>query len=75
MPNEQPQQALRAHTWPAWNGLPHKRISAWSGQQAPQSHLLVALGVAAGHKVRYFTAADLVETRYRAAWPTTASAE
>jgi DNA replication protein DnaC len=33
-----------------------------------KSHLLVALGVAAvhaGHKVRYFTAADLVETLYR----------
>jgi DNA replication protein DnaC len=34
-----------------------------------KSHLLVALGVAAvqaGHKVRYFTAAELVETLYRA---------
>ena len=34
-----------------------------------KSHLLVALGVAAveaGHRVRYFTAADLVETLYRA---------
>ena len=33
-----------------------------------KSHLLVALGLAAvhaGHKVRYFTAADLVETLYR----------
>ena len=33
-----------------------------------KSHLLVALGhaaVDAGHKVRYFTAADLVETLYR----------
>ena len=33
-----------------------------------KSHLLVALGVAAvgaGHKVRYFTAADLVDTLYR----------
>ena len=33
-----------------------------------KSHLLVALGVAAvhaGHRVRYFTAADLVETLYR----------
>lgn len=33
-----------------------------------KSHLLVALGVAAveaGHKVRYFAAADLVETLYR----------
>jgi DNA replication protein DnaC len=34
-----------------------------------KSHVLVALGVAAveaGHKVRYFTAAELVETLYRA---------
>jgi DNA replication protein DnaC len=34
-----------------------------------KSHLLVALGVTAvnaGHRVRYFTAADLVETLYRA---------
>ncbi len=34
-----------------------------------KSHLLVALGHAAianGHRVRYFTAADLVETLYRA---------
>ena len=34
-----------------------------------KSHLLVALGhhaVAAGHRVRYFTATDLVETLYRA---------
>lgn len=34
-----------------------------------KSHLLVALGhaaVAAGHRVRYFTAAELVETLYRA---------
>lgn len=34
-----------------------------------KSHMLVALGIAAveaGHKVRYFTAADLVETLYRA---------
>jgi DNA replication protein DnaC len=33
-----------------------------------KSHVLVALGVAAvqaGHKVRYFTAADLTETLYR----------
>ena len=33
-----------------------------------KSHLLVALGVAAvqaGHKVRYFTAAELAETLYR----------
>ncbi|MBA2767857.1 MAG: ATP-binding protein [Sporichthyaceae bacterium] len=37
---------------------------AWTGK----SHMLVALGIAAveaGHRVRYFTAADLVETLYR----------
>ena len=41
-----------------------------------KSHLLVALGhaaVAAGHRVRYLTAAELVETLYRG-WPTTPSA-
>ena len=41
-----------------------------------KSHLLVALGVAAvqaGHKVRYYTAAELAET-LTAAWPTTPSA-
>ena len=53
---------------------------AWNGSRAAEnlclvgpagtgkSHLLVALGVAAvdaGHRVRYFTAADLVETLYR----------
>jgi DNA replication protein DnaC len=40
-----------------------------------KSHLLVALGhqaVEAGHRVRYFTATELVETLYRA-WPTTRS--
>ncbi len=39
------------------------------GAGTGKSHVLVALGVAAveaGHKVRYFTAADLVETLYRA---------
>ena len=39
-------------------------ITAGTGK----SHLLVALGVAAvnaGHRVRYFTAAELVETLYR----------
>ena len=33
-----------------------------------KSHTLIALGVAAvqaGHRVRYFTAADLVDTLYR----------
>jgi len=40
-----------------------------------KSHLLVALGhhaVAAGRRVRYFSAAELVETP-TGAWPTTAS--
>ena len=45
------------------------RISAWSGRPGTgKSHLLVALGaaaVAAGHKVRYHTAAELTETLYR----------
>ena len=39
---------------------------AWPG--TGKSHVLVAIGidaVAAGHKVRYFTAADLVDTLYR----------
>ena len=56
-------------TSPAWNGSARTRTCAWSGRPAPASrHLLVALGVAAvdaGHRVRYFTAADLVETLYR----------
>ena len=41
-----------------------------------KSHLLAALGLAAvehGHRVRYFTAAELVEGLYRG-WPTTPSA-
>ena len=41
-------------------------ISAGTGK----SHVLVAPGIAAveaGHKVRYFTAADLAEILYRAA--------
>ncbi len=53
-------------TSPAWSGSPPGRTSASSGPAGTgKSHLLVALGVAAvhaGHRVRYFTAADLVET-------------
>ena len=48
-----PEELLRSLVGPAGTG---------------KSHLLVALGVAAvtaGHRVRYFTAADLVETLYR----------
>ncbi len=40
----------------------------WITVGTGKSHLLVALGVAAvaaGHKVRYFTAAELTETLYR----------
>ena len=60
---------------PGLAGMDHRRRepvpgrAAWTGK----SHLLVALGAAAvatGHKVRYYTAAELTET----AWPTTASA-
>jgi len=41
---------------------------ATAGRLTGKSHSLVAFGVAAveaGHKVRYFTAADLVEALYR----------
>ena len=52
-----------------WNGSPPPRTCAWSGPAGTgKSHVLVALGVAAvqaGHKVRYFTAADLADTLYR----------
>ena len=45
------------------------RTSPWSARPAPaRATLLIALGhaaVQAGHRVRYFTAADLVETLYR----------
>jgi DNA replication protein DnaC len=45
------------------------RIFVWSAPAGTgKSHTLIALGVAAvqaGHRVRYFTAADLVDTLYR----------
>ena len=56
---------------PGLAGMDHRRArtSCLVGPAGTgKSHLLVALGVAAvhaGHKVRYFTAADLVETLYR----------
>ncbi|MDT5346984.1 MAG: hypothetical protein QOH91_271 [Mycobacterium sp.] len=56
-------------TSPAWNGWGRKRIFVWSAPAGTgKSHTLIALGVAAvqaGHRVRYFTAADLVDTLYR----------
>ncbi len=54
-------------TWPVWNGLGLNRIWPSSAQRAP-ARALIALGsvaIQAGHKVRYFTAADLIETLYR----------
>ena len=56
-------------TSPPWNGSPPRENLCLVGPAGTgKSHLLVALGIAAvdaGHKVRYFTAADLVETLYR----------
>ena len=56
-------------TCPAWNGFAHNRTWPSSGPPGPaRVHTLIGLGhaaVHAGHKVRYFTAADLVETLYR----------
>ena len=53
----------------AWNGSPPAENLCLVGPAGTgKSHLLVALGVAAvdaGHRVRYFTAAELVETLYR----------
>ena len=56
-------------TSPAWNGSARPRTRADRPGRTGKSHVLVALGVAAvqaGHKVRYFTAAELVEPLYRA---------
>ncbi len=56
-------------TYPVWNGFAHNRIWRSSDPPGPASPTpLIGLGTAAihaGHKVRYFTAADLVETLYR----------
>ena len=56
-------------TSPAWNGSARREPCLIGPAGTGKSHVLVALGVAAvqaGHKVRYFTAAELVETLYRA---------
>ena len=50
--------------------MDHRRREPVPGRAAGtgKSHLLVALGIAAvqaGHKVRYYTAAELAETLYR----------
>ena len=66
-PRVQDNNSCRSPTWRRWNGSPPGRTCAWSAGTG-KSHLLVALGaaaVAAGHKVRYFTAAELTETLYR----------
>ena len=59
----------RSTTWPAWNGSRARENLCLVGPPGTgKSHLLIALGhaaVHAGHRVRYFTAADLVETLYR----------
>ncbi len=56
-------------TCPAWNGFAHNPNLAIIGPAGTgKSHTLIGLGIAAihaGHKARYFTAADLVETLYR----------
>ena len=56
-------------TSPPWSGSGAAENLCLIGPAGTgKSHLLVALGVAAveaGHRVRYFTAADLVETLYR----------
>ncbi|MEV0232166.1 ATP-binding protein [Nonomuraea sp. NPDC050786] len=59
----------RSTTWPRWNGSARRRSDCAVGPVGTgKSHSLIALGVAAvqaGHKARYFTAAELVETLYR----------
>jgi hypothetical protein len=58
-----------------WIGA-HENLCLVGPAGTGKSHTLIALGVAAvqtGHRVRYFTAAELVETS-TAGWPTTASA-
>ena len=53
----------------AWNGSPPRRTSAWSDRPAPARATCSSRSASppcnAGHRVRYFTAADLVETLYR----------
>ena len=56
-------------TSPAWNGSPPGRTSAWSDPPAPARATCSSRSASppcnAGHRVRYFTAAELVETLYR----------
>jgi len=69
-----PSPARRWTTSRPWSGSPPGRNLVLVGPAGTgKSHVLVALGVAAvqaGHKVRYFTAADLAEAS-TGAWPTT----
>ncbi len=62
-------QPRRWTTSPRWSGSAAAENVCLIGPAGTgKSHLLVGLGVAAvaaGHRVRYFTAADLVETLYR----------
>ena len=63
-----PAEGVRLPVEPGMD-IAHNRTWRSSDPPAPASrHTLIGLGVAAihaGHKVRYFTAADLVETLYR----------
>ena len=56
-------------TSPRWNGSAPRRTSAWSVRPAPARSTCSSRSATppshAGHRVRYFTAADLVETLYR----------
>jgi DNA replication protein DnaC len=64
-------RSIPARPWttsPASNGSGPKRICLVGPAGTGKSHVLVSLGVVAvhaGHKVRYFTAADLADTLYR----------
>src|SRR6478672_6945849 len=59
----------RSTTSPPWNGyVPRENVCLIGPAGTGKSHMLVALGIAAvehGHRVRYFTAAELVENLYR----------
>ena len=63
------QPARPSTTSPPWNGSPPGRTSAWSDRPAPARATCSSRSASppcnAGHRVRYFTAADLVETLYR----------
>ncbi|WP_226874684.1 ATP-binding protein [Microbispora sitophila] len=63
-----PSRGRRSTTWPRWNGSAPENYCAVGPAGTGKSHSLIALGVAAisaGYKVRYSTAAELVETLYR----------